>query len=428
MKLNNSNVNPAGNFSNVAHKRRFSWGKFFYFALISVLLFLFIYWAINRMFFIKGFGIFTAHNTQISVVVGARVQRLTAHLNQPVEAGDTLMVLTDLRQIDVNQGISLVNFDRKKNKDMLDLLEKVDLATNKYNSAVKDAQQSQNAYEEGRKMQAAGIITATRLEELRQNAQEARYRMDAGSIELRYARDRLAAWRKGGNPEVASFNNAVDSSPDMLLAPHHGMVTSIETKPYEVATPGDRLMTITDYRYSYVLAYFDLGNEYDIFPGQGAFVRFRNGDSYRGQIRRIYPLTQPLSSEYQKQYGPREKYILAEVFLTPKTFFTPEMFDALAQKAMVSTVDINSALQQAGYLDQEGRLQALYEPQKDPNLTHLDAKYRMLAPDIVAIIDHALELEFGQRMIDMKANVYLRHSPFGHSGGFSAWELNPEVK
>jgi multidrug resistance efflux pump len=94
-----------------------------------------------------------------------------------------------------------------------------------------------------------------------------------------------------------------------------GIIIKKEREPGDVVLAGQAVLTLIDPESIYVKAFFPEKVQPFLHLGDEALIILPDGSKTRGEVKKLYPASEPLPPEYQKYYMTRQRAIVAEIVL-----------------------------------------------------------------------------------------------------------------
>ncbi len=346
-------------------RKRITLGKLIYFAIIIALVVFALYYLINRIFFVKGMGVFTATETHIATVEPARIDRIDVVRNQEIHRGDTLVVVDyegawGGRTYTTGQQTSTTTQrDQTKiigaQKDLQLLRLEKDRYTDELETVTKDLETARELYRKE-------LLTTSELKKYKEKVDDATFKLQKVNKSIQYEWMTIKNLKESGTEKTVVRNTGGSGygghADRHLIATHDGIVATVKKEPYEVVDQTETILTLANTDDRYVVTYFAFRYRRYVRPGTYVKVMFNDGYSYRGIIRQIYRESDYLLEEFRKEFSLREKYIVAKVFVIPETRLKPEDFANVARQRKTDAKIIFNELIQTGYINKKGELVA----------------------------------------------------------------------
>ena len=345
-------------------RKRITLGKLIYFAIIAALVIFALYYLINRIFFVKGMGVFTATETRIATVEPARIEEINVVRNQEIHRGDTLVVVDyenawgGGRYVSTPQTSTTTQRDQSKIIGAQKDLQLLRLEKNRYTEELKTAQKD---LETARELYRKELLTTSELKKHKEKVNDASFKLEKVNKSIQYEWMTIKNLKESGSEKtvVRTGGSGYGGHGDRhLVATHDGIVATVKKTPYEVVDETETIMTLANTDDRYVITYFAFRYRRYVRPGTYVKVMFNDGYTYRGIIRQIYRESDYLLEEFRKEFSLREKYIVAKVFVIPETRLKPEDFINVARQRKIPVKVIFDELVQTGYINKKGELVA----------------------------------------------------------------------
>jgi multidrug resistance efflux pump len=103
-----------------------------------------------------------------------------------------------------------------------------------------------------------------------------------------------------------------------------GLVIKREREPGDVVLAGQAVLTLIDPESLYVKAFFPEKFQPFLHIGDEAVIILPDGSKAKGEVKKLYPASEPLPPEYQKYYMTRQRAVVAEILMkSPDTAKMP---------------------------------------------------------------------------------------------------------
>jgi len=290
-------------------KKRISWGKYVYLAVLLLMGLTAVRWAYERVFFMKGTGFLKAETTFVEARTTGRIQEIKCSINDRVSEGQPLvqfgnMVFANHVQIEFNGG------DYATERKIIDLTSKLELIKQKTFQKKESIGELKSEYQRAKKLIAIDAITRSQLLTLEDKLKRTEYDLSALKIEFGATSKKLKSYKSqiytdpGGHGLIGER---------VLYAPKAGLISTIYKHKGEVVKIGEPIIKIINGGKTFVKAYFPSAFEKSIHDGDEVKVYFENGEKSDGVIRKIYPTAISHASEIENRFGAIKRSIIAEI-------------------------------------------------------------------------------------------------------------------
>jgi multidrug resistance efflux pump len=301
-------------------RRRIPWGKYLYLAVLALLLVVAVRWAARLSLFVRGQGIVQGETTHVQARVTARIEDIKCRVTDRVVAGQELVT------IDMAETEQQIREQRRAYEQDIRAIERRALAARHELALAQEARDgTEQALGDLEKELAAindliagGAATRVEAAAVEKKLQPVRSELALRRLAAELAQAEVAAVgaeagevRAAMDADVSALQALLEDR--VLLAPHAGVVTWVDKRPGEVCRPGETILTLADEEDPYVLTYFAEEDVDLVAQGTEVTVVLPNGTRIAGTVRRVYPSALPLPPDYGKQFGPRERHVVAEV-------------------------------------------------------------------------------------------------------------------
>lgn len=402
-----------------------SWGKIVYLTILGIIALFLLYYLFNRIFFVRGQGVFTAEVTDIASVSPARIEKIVVEPNTYVQVGDTLALIyetsaystaadttirfTDIRRTDIGRQ----NRDRQKAIELQrqHQLLSLELQSRERTRADIDGQLrlAQNLFDEE-------AITRREFQVVKNQYDDAVYKVEETNRKLRYNWMLLQSLDLApeDNPDPMIATGRGWARRQVLIAPHEGLVTRVLKRDYEAVRHADPIMKLVDTRKFYVRAFFKFAHRDYLEPGKKVKLYFADGSKYVGILSNIHKDSEFLLEEFRREFSMREKYIVADILIVPDVKIEPGSFMNVARDMRMTPEDVYNDMVKSGYVDKQGYVTNIFNPLTDPGLSRLAQSYR---PQVPAIRDVFLKMyrELNRHILGTSVSVVFPKWPLKRS-------------
>lgn len=313
-------------------RKNFNWDRVIYIAFL-ILLFGFLgYYAFNKIFFIKAQGQVSFENIDIRIPDDIRVLEYQVAEDDSVNVGDSLFIYS-LDDDNLNAGNNVVVsqsedagfsnqltwIDREKfaleKKIAMNNIDKV-RANELLKSFENELQRLENAiildvlptdrYEYAKN---EIIRLKTEISKLdSENRQNNKYIAELNELAEKPVIKRASAASSG------NVGDGETTAPQVFYSPINGNVTRLYTHQFEVALKQDVIMSIHSDRPMYIKAFFEQEDIAYFNEGDIVNIKFPDGRTSKGFLKRFNYSTFQLPSEFQKRYEPTTRTVAADIY------------------------------------------------------------------------------------------------------------------
>ncbi|MBU2521910.1 MAG: HlyD family efflux transporter periplasmic adaptor subunit [Proteobacteria bacterium] len=301
-------------------RKRIPWGKYIYLGIFVLIGIGLLKWGYYHLVYIQGVGVLDAETTNVEAKFTDRVVDIKCNINDKVSKGDPLIFL-DKSELEYKIATKEREFGERSNilkQKIKDVESEINLLEEEEKNRVEEARYIKREHERVKDLLALEVITRPQFLIVGQNLKLAERDLSSLLIKLTSLTKKLAAIKEEYNDYSDKAGKEIKrlhdfSKETVLLAPRHAVVTMIYKQVGEIAQAGEPILELAETPKNFITAYFDESNENAIKLGGQVHIIFENGDKSTGKIRKIYPATHPLPPEYRKQYGRKEKSLVAEI-------------------------------------------------------------------------------------------------------------------
>lgn len=98
-----------------------------------------------------------------------------------------------------------------------------------------------------------------------------------------------------------------------MVSPVNGMVNDIFRKVGETVLPGEPVLEILNKSNLFLKSFFSQDDEESLGIGQKVNIQFQNGEKSYGIIKKIYPSTTSVLTQYQKIFKLDKESLIVEI-------------------------------------------------------------------------------------------------------------------
>ncbi len=312
-----------------------NWDRVIYIVFLIILFTFLTYYAYNKIFFIKAQGQVSFENINIRIPDDCRILKYMVEEDDSVTIGDSLFIyqIDDDNLSNGNGGIAIGSrsdsgynpqlswIDKEKftleKKIALNNIDKV-RAKELFTGFQSEIQRLENSiildvlpsdryeYVKNEIMRLKTEVTKIESE----NAQNQKYINELNELAEKPVMKRVSG---GGYGNGGGGSDDI-TTPQVFYSPIHGNVTRLYTLQYEVALKQDLIMSIHSDRPMYVKAFFEQEDVAYFNVGDVVTIKFPDGRTSEGVLRRFYYSTFQLPNEFQKRYEPTTRTVAADIY------------------------------------------------------------------------------------------------------------------
>ena len=290
-------------------KKRISWGKYVYLAVLLLMGIAAVRWTYERVFFMKGTGFLKAETTFVEARTIGRIQEIKCSINDRVSEGQPLVQFGNV--VFANQlEIELSGGDYSTARKIIDLTGKIELFKQNIFQKKETIVQLKSEYQRAKELIAIDAITRSQLLTLEDRLKRAEYDLSALQIVFGATSKKLISYKNQMYLDPSGYGIVGER---VLYAPKAGLVSTIYKHKGEVVRAGEPIIKIIDEKNTFVKAYFSSVFEKSIHGGDEVKVYFENGEKSDGVIRKIYPTAISHASEIENRFGAIKRSLIAEI-------------------------------------------------------------------------------------------------------------------
>jgi multidrug resistance efflux pump len=316
-------------------RKSFNWDRVIYIVFL-ILLFGFLgYYAFNKIFFIKAQGQVQFENIDIRIPDDCRILEYQVTEDDTVNVGDSLFIFSldddntngggntavasqsdeagysnqltwiDREKFTLEKKIAMNNIDKVRAKEMMKSFENE--LQHFENAIILDVLPTDRyEYAKSEILRLKTEITKLEAENRQNNAYIAELNELAEKPVVKHLAANSSGNGNGGNGET--------SAPQVFYSPINGNVTRLWTRQFEVALKQDVIMSIHSDRPMFIKAYFDQEDIGHFREGDIVNIKFPDGRTSKGFLKRFNYSTFQLPTEFQKRYEPTTRTVAADIY------------------------------------------------------------------------------------------------------------------
>jgi multidrug resistance efflux pump len=313
-------------------RKNFNWDRVIYIAFL-ILLFGFLgYYAFNKIFFIKAQGQVSFENIDIRIPDDIRVLEYQVAEDDSVNVGDSLFIYSldddnlnagnnvvvsesedagfsnqltwiDREKFALEKKIAMNNIDKVRAKEILKNFENE--LQHLENAIILDVLPT-DRYEYAK---SEILRLKTEISKLdAENRQNSSYIAELNELAEKPVMKRASANSSG------NAGDGETTAPQVFYSPINGNVTRLFTHQFEVALKQDIIMSIHSDRPMYIKAFFEQEDIAYFNEGDIVNIKFPDGRTSKGFLKRFNYSTFQLPSEFQKRYEPTTRTVAADIY------------------------------------------------------------------------------------------------------------------
>jgi len=316
-------------------KKSFNWDRVIYIVFL-ILLFGFLgYYAFNKIFFIKAQGQVSFENIDIRIPDDCRILEYQVAEDDTVNVGDSLFIYSldddnlggggggvavansdeggyssqltwvDREKFTLEKKIAMNNIDKIRAKEILKNFENE--LQHLENAIILDILPTDRyEYAKSEILRLKTEISKLDSENRQNNAYIAELNEMAAKSVMQRANTASSGNGNGGNGE--------NTAPQVFYSPISGNVTRLYTHQFEVALKQDIIMSIHSDRPMYIKAFFEQEDIAYFNEGDIVNIKFPDGRTSKGFVKRFNYSTFQLPTEFQKRYEPTTRTVAADIY------------------------------------------------------------------------------------------------------------------
>lgn len=316
-------------------RKNFNWDRVIYIVFL-ILLFGFLgYYAFNKIFFIKAQGQVSFENIDIRIPDDCRILEYQVAEDDTVNIGDSLFIYS-LDDDNLNGGGNSVVVAQSEETGFSNQLTWIDrekftlekkIAMNNIDKVrAKELQKSfENELQHFENAIILDVLPTDRYEYakseiLRLKTEIAKLESEnrqnnAYIAELNELAEKPVVKHLGANSSGnGNGGDGETTAPQVFYAPISGNVTRLYTHQFEVALKQDVIMSIHSDRPMFIKAFFEQEDIAFFNEGDIVNIKFPDGRTSKGFLKRFNYSTFQLPTEFQKRYEPTTRTVAADIY------------------------------------------------------------------------------------------------------------------
>ncbi len=301
-------------------RRRLSVGKYFYVAVLIVLILIAGNWAVKRYLFIEGKGLFEPTMLEIKSKIPARITENKFRVDDQVKAGAPMVYLD---RSDILNELAAKETELEKEsvlarqkilatgKELESAKAKKDGAEGKLGDIGAELARAKRLLANEAITRSQFMVLENSFRESRREAALAQREISACSGELKAQEAEFAELASKMEHERKQCQERLKET--ILCAPVNGTLTEVLKQPGELVRPGEIVMRLADTSAAIIKGYFDMNYEPMIKAGDEVDIIFEDNFKTRGKIQKVYPGALVMASDFKRPYGPVERAIVTEI-------------------------------------------------------------------------------------------------------------------
>ncbi len=296
-------------------KKERSWGKYIYLIAISLLIAFTSKWGFEKIYYIKGVGFLEARTALVTARATGRIMQISCAINDTVKIGMPLVWLdrTDSTATVFFEPVRAEYYTNQRR--IIDARRLIALLHERIELKQKSIKTLSDEVRQANELRKLNAILLSEQRKLAFELEKAKFALAELQIELKAALRTLQSYER--QRTVLSANTA--HSPydirgeETLSASQEGIISAVYKKQGEVITAGEQVLKITDTSMNYIKAYFEEAHEGQLKNAEEVTLKFENGDTSTGLVRKIYPVTSAQPPEIKHRFGKVRRFLIAEI-------------------------------------------------------------------------------------------------------------------
>lgn len=316
-------------------RKKVNWDKIIYFAVVGIIAFLILRYTINQFLYITAQGQVLFNSVKVRIPSDVTVHYFNISEGDTVMNGDTLFAYTQAfdenkynalafrfgqetepksnstwREREIYQLNKNIRLNRLRIGENINLI-----AWYKSEIAKIENQVVLEVSSKSKLQQYRSQLEKLAIENKKYRREIGEYKSminDLGGIaqdpetiedDINY----MSTPHSGGGPGYMAFKR-------LYISPLNGVITRIYKFPNEVALKTEPIMNIHQEESVYIKAFYAQEDVNDLRAGDVVDLKFADGTTSQGVIKRFYSATYRMPPEFQKKYEPTTRAIAADIY------------------------------------------------------------------------------------------------------------------
>lgn len=294
-------------------KKRLNWDRLVYILLLAAFMIFITNYVYKKWMYVTAYGHVITENTRIRLTEDSRILQLKKHEGDSVKAGDTLFSYAFNSEKPSNlKGDSIT--EAWHTKEIYELhksmrLNTIRIAENEQRLVTMQAEADHltNAV-------ILGAVSRSNLEQL----QHERSRIISENARLKSENDEL--YRLANHlpahktTETTYGSDEILSNERYFRSPISGFITHLFIHQSETALKSEDILAINTYSQPYIKVFFDEKDLPQLQAGSRFNIKFPDGSTGTGILKRYYNATYALPDEFQKKYENAARCIAGDIY------------------------------------------------------------------------------------------------------------------
>lgn len=313
-------------------RKNFNWDRVIYIVFL-ILLFGFLgYYAFNKIFFIKAQGQVSFENIDIRIPDDIRVLEYQVAEDDSVNVGDSLFIYSlDDDNLNAGNNVIISQPDETGFSNQLTWIDREKFALEKKIAMnnidkVRAKEMLKNFENELQHLENAiilDVLPTDRYEYAKSEILRLKTEISKLDAENRQNNSYIAelnelaekpVMKRAGATSTGNGGDGETTAPQVFYSPINGNVTRLYTHQFEVALKQDVIMSIHTDRPMYIKAFFEQEDIAYFNEGDIVNIKFPDGRTSKGFLKRFNYSTFQLPTEFQKRYEPTTRTVAADIY------------------------------------------------------------------------------------------------------------------
>lgn len=304
-------------------KKKINWDKIIY---LSILLFvlgslgLFIF---NRVFYINGTGQVLFQKLDIRFVNDVQIIKINCHEGDSVNVGDSLFTYVDQNNASghlvQNKKTDIsANSQYALEKERRETQQKIELKRIETQEAQTMLAHYTDQLNQMKKQVYLDVVSVDKLTPYIKNINDLKAQIASSEREIQTLQSSLYHLNKfAAGSDSSRLNDSISNSNRPIeivqYSPINGTISQIFKEEYEVSLKTDIIMTLRKTSNPFIKAYFDQEYIKYLHEGTRVDIKFPDGNSSQGIIKRLYFDTYELPDELKNKTEPLQRSLSCDI-------------------------------------------------------------------------------------------------------------------
>ncbi|MBK9478081.1 MAG: hypothetical protein IPP56_08175 [Bacteroidetes bacterium] len=304
-------------------KKKINWDKIIYLTILVFVVGSLSMFVFNRLYYVNGSGQVLFQKLDIRFVSDVQIVKINVHEGDSVSVGDSLFTYVDQNNasghlIQSRRTELGANSQYAMEKERLETQQKIELKR----IQTQEAQTMLDHYTEQlnqlKKQVYLDVVSVDKLTPYIKNINELKAQIASSQREIQTLQSSLYHLNKfAAGSDSTRLNDSIHNSNQPIeivqYSPIHGTISQIFKEEYEVSLKTDIIMTLRKTSNPFIKAYFDQEYIKYLHEGTKVEIKFPDGKSSTGLIKRLYFDTYELPDELKNKTEPLQRSLTCDI-------------------------------------------------------------------------------------------------------------------